>query len=56
MESVKLEIEKRHQLKPKPAKQKIFYAGRYLNAPDQTLGEVLQGVSAASSFMLDRKT
>ena len=55
MESVKLEIEKRHQLKPKPAKQKIFYAGRYLNAPDQTLGEVLQGVSS-SSFILARKT
>ena len=55
MESVKLEIEKRHQLKPKPAKQKMFYAGKYLNAPDQTLGEVLQGVSAASSFMLCRK-
>jgi hypothetical protein len=45
MESVKLEIERKHQLKPKPAKQKIFYAGKYLNQPDQTLGEVLQGVS-----------
>jgi hypothetical protein len=31
MESVKLEIERKHQLKPKPAKQKIFYAGKYLN-------------------------
>lgn len=48
IDQVKRQIERRHPLKPRPAKQKIFFAGKLLSSPTDTLLEILVGVSSSS--------
>jgi len=43
IEEVKKFIEKEHQLKPLPNKQKIFFAGKLLSDNKQKLSQILQG-------------
>jgi hypothetical protein len=54
IEDVKREISQKHSLKPAPQKQKLFFAGRMLATPTDTLSDILAGVSL--STQISRKT
>jgi len=44
IDQVKREIEKKHPLKPRPSKQKFFFAGKLLSTSTDTLRDILSGV------------
>lgn len=46
IDQVKREIEKKHPTRPKPSKQKIFFAGKFLQSQTDTLRDIMAGVRA----------